>query len=129
MVYFLLAFSLNIDTIIWVKNVPNTLTLHIQEHAAKNNFVPFITLSYHNLHITIIRFVVYFLQPLSCILIQNHACKMFPIYLYCILGTHRKNSFASFFDRVLVYLLLAIFPYHWYKTMNAKCSQYIYITY
>lgn len=88
-----------------MQNVPNILILHIQEHIAKIVlYLTFITLSYHNPQITIIRFLVYSLQPFICILIQNHACKMLPIYLYCILGTHRKNSLASFFDR------LGIFP-------------------
>lgn len=35
LVYFLLAFSLHIDTKLWMQNVPNTLRLHIQEHIAK----------------------------------------------------------------------------------------------
>lgn len=130
MLYFFLAFLKYIDTKLWMQNVPNTLILHIQEHIAKIIlYLTFITLSYHNPHITIIRFLVYSLQPFICILIQNHACKMLPIYLYCILGTHHKKSLASFFDRLLVYFLLAVIPYYWYKTMNAKCSQYIYIIY
>lgn len=88
-----------------MQNVPNILILHIQEHIAKIIlYLTFITLSYHNPQITVIKFLVYSLQPFICTLILNHACKMLPIYLYSILGTHRKNSLASFFDR------LGIFP-------------------
>lgn len=130
MLYFFLAFLKYIDTKLWMQNVPNILILHIQEHIAKIIlYLTFITLSYHNPQITIIRFLVYSLQSFICILIQNHACNMLPIYLYCILGTHCKNSLASFFDRLLVYFLLAVIPYYWYKSINAKCSWYINITY
>lgn len=86
-------------------------------------------------HLSLIDFWYPSSQLLSTLLIQNYECKMFPIHLDYILGTHRKNSSASFFDhflyhnseittvKVLTYFLAAFYLYVETK-LHAECSLY-----
>lgn len=58
----MLAFPLNIDTKLWMQNVPNTLMLHIQEHIAKITFFKKITL-----YLTAYHFIISHNQPINII--------------------------------------------------------------